>query len=228
MNGKLIAIEGIDGSGKRTQLDLLAQALESRGIETMRIGFPRYESSFGKLVAQFLNGDFGPLSAVDPHFSALLYAGNRFEAKPEIESALAAGKVILADRYIASNLAHQTARVAPERRQEFLAWLRNLEYGTYGLPAEDLILYLRVPVAEAHRLVGEKSARGYTALRHDLQEADIAHLQQASAVYDQLATQPEWFRINCTDDSGAMLPVEVIHRALATAVDSRIFSRAVT
>src|SRR6202158_50396 len=134
--GKLIALEGIDGSGKRTQLDLLAHALEARGLCLMRIAFPRYDSSFCKLAGRYLNGDFGPLEAVDPHLSALLYAGDRFEAKGEIESALAAGKIVLADRYIASNLAHQSERVPTEKRDEFFTWLRQVEYGIYGLPAE--------------------------------------------------------------------------------------------
>ena len=129
-----------------------------------------YDGFFGKLVARFLNGEFGPLAAVDPHFSALLYAGDRLESKPSIEAALASGKIVLADRYIASNLAHQGARMPTEKREEFIAWLKQLEYEVYGLPAEDLVLYLRVPAAEAHRLVGERGARDYTNLRRDLQE----------------------------------------------------------
>src|ERR1700732_4651830 len=111
--GKLIALEGIDGSGKRTQLELLSRALDARGFATVRISFPRYESFFGKLVGRFLNGDFGSVNQVDPHLSAMLYAGDRFEAKDELESALAAGKIVLADRYIGSNLAHQSERVPP-------------------------------------------------------------------------------------------------------------------
>src|ERR1700737_3341665 len=97
--GKLIALEGIDGSGKRTQLDLLAHALEARGLCIFRVAFPRYDSSFGKLAGRYLNGDFGPLGAIDPHLSALLYAGDRFEAKGEIESALSEGNIFLTDRY---------------------------------------------------------------------------------------------------------------------------------
>src|SRR6202142_3964010 len=131
---------------------------------------------FRKLVAQFLNGSFGPLEAVDPHFSALLYAGDRLESKPTIESALSSGETVLADRYIGSNLAHQGARVPPDQRQAFLAWLKRLEYEIYALPPEDLVIYLRLPVAEAHRLVGQKAARDYPTLRRDIQEADIAHL----------------------------------------------------
>ena len=222
--GKLIALEGIDGSGKRTQLDLLAHELDARGLATLRISFPRYESSFGKLVARYLNGEFGSLEAVDPHLSALLYAGDRLEAKAELESALAAGKIVLADRYIGSNLAHQSERVPPEQRDEFLAWLKRLEYGLYGLPVEDLVVYLRVPAAEAHRLVGMKSARAYTSLRHDILEADVSHLEQTSLIYDRLATEPNWVRIDCTDTvSGVLYSPEEIHRAVLQAVESRVF-----
>jgi dTMP kinase len=225
--GKLIALEGIDGSGKRTQLDLLAHALDVRGLSTFRISFPRYESFYGKLVGRYLNGKFGALSAVDSHLSALLYAGDRLEAKPEIEAALSAGKIVLADRYIASNLAHQSERVPPEQREEFLDWLKRLEYGLYGLPAEDLVIYLRVPVAEAQRLVGLKSARAYTELKRDIQEANIRHLEQTAMIYDRLATGPNWVRINCSDAvSGVLHSSEEIHRAVLQVVESRILSRA--
>jgi dTMP kinase len=224
--GKLIAIEGIDGSGKRTQLDLLARELDARGLSAVRVSFPRYESSFGKLVARYLNGEFGPLAAVDPHFSALLYANNRLEAKSELDSALAAGKIVLADRYVGSNLAHQASRVEPERREEFLAWLTHLEYTLYGLPIEDLVVYLRVPVPEAHRLIGLKSERSYTARQRDLHEADVNHLEQAAAVYDRLATQSNWARIECANAvSGVLDSPEQIHRVLLELVDTRIFSQ---
>src|SRR5437763_9041297 len=89
------------------------------GQSVYSTAFPQYDSWFGKMVGQFLNGDFGPLDTLDPHFTALLYAGDRFESKPRLESALQAGKIVLVDRYIGSNLAHQTARVAPEKRAEF-------------------------------------------------------------------------------------------------------------
>jgi len=225
--GKLIALEGIDGSGKRTQLDLLAQALEARGLSILRISFPKYESTFGKLAGRYLNGDFGPLEAVDPHLSALIYAGDRFEAKAEVESALCAGKIVLADRYIASNLAHQSQRVPPGKRDDFFAWLKHVEYSIYGLPVEDLVIYLRLPAPEAQRLIGLKAARSYTSRRHDILEADISHLEQTALIYDRLATGPNWVRIDCIDvSSGALHSPEEIHRALFKAVESRVLSQA--
>lgn len=204
--------------------------LSARGVASIEISFPRYEGFFGKLVARFLNGDFGPLPAVDPHFSALLYAGDRLESKSLIDAALASGKVVLADRYIGSNLAHQGSRVQPEKRAEFLAWLKKLEYRVYGLPVEDLVIYLRVPVAEAHRLIGEKSARQYTSLRRDLQEADEAHLEAAAALYDDLSRQPNWVKIDCmaapgaADSSAALRPPAAIHQDVLSAVEACISS----
>ncbi len=223
---KLIAIEGIDGSGKRTQIDLLSAVLEKRGIAYVRYSFPRYESSFGRLVARYLNGEFGPLEEVDAHFSSLLFAGDRFEAKTELEAALSAGKTVLADRYIGSNLAHQTARVGPQRREEFLSWLRRLEYGIYSLPVEDLVVYLRLPAVEAHRLVGLKTAREYTTLQRDLQEADLRHLEQAALVYDRLATEPNWATVECFDAAtGALRQPDAIHRAVLAALEARLANR---
>jgi dTMP kinase len=228
--GKLIVLEGIDGSGKRTQIEMLSRALDSHGIEHARVSFPRYDGFFGKLVAQFLNGDFGPLTAVDPRFSALLYAGDRLESKPEMEAALAAGKILLADRYIGSNLAHQGARVPTRKRAGFLHWLKQLEYDVYGLPREDLVIYLRVPPTEAQRLVGKKAARQYTKRKRDLQESNIAHLTEASSVYDQLARQPNWVRIDCVErpvqgGRTAAIPLrtpEAIHQEVLTAIDRRL------
>ena len=224
--GKLIVIEGIDGAGKGTQTDLLARAFEQRGIPFVKFGFPRYQSSFGHLIARFLNGEFGPLPAVDPHFSALLYAGDRFEAKPHLEAALDSGRTVVTDRYIASNLAHQAARVPAESRAEFISWIRQLEYGTYGLPVEDLLIYLRVPADEGHRLVGLKSARSYTAKSRDLQESDVLHLKEAALVYDELAQAPNWVTIECFDARSEKLrSPEEIHRDVLEAVDARVLSR---
>ena len=224
--GKFIVIEGIDGAGKGTQTDLLAHAFEQRGIPFVKFGFPRYQSSFGRLIARFLNGEFGPLPAVDPHFSALLYAGDRFEAKPHLEAALDSGRTIVTDRYIASNLAHQAARVPAESRAEFISWIRQLEYGTYGLPVEDLLIYLRVPADEGHRLVGLKSARSYTAKSRDLQESDVLHLKEAALVYDELAQAPNWVTIECFDARSEKLrSPEEIHRDVLEAVDARVLSR---
>jgi dTMP kinase len=223
--GRLIVLEGIDGSGKRTQLDALTLALARRGAAFSQVSFPNYSGFFGQLVAQYLNGQFGPLAAVDPHFSALLYAGDRLEAKPLVEATLAAGKTLLADRYVGSNLAHQGARVPRHQREAFLAWLRQLEYGVYALPAEDLVIYLRVPVAQAHSLIAQKGVRDYTNRRHDLQEADVEHLKAAAEVYEELARQSHWLKIDCFDaGAGALRAPAEIHEEILDAVAAQLSS----
>jgi dTMP kinase len=229
--GKLIAIEGIDGSGKRTQVELLRTALRGQGHSVYATGFPQYDSWFGKMVGQFLNGELGPLESVDPHFSALLYAGDRFEGKSKIEAALNQGQIVLADRYIASNLAHQTARVAPEKRPAFVEWIEHLEYGIYGLPKEDLVVYLRVPPVEAQKLVAHKSERSYTSAQKDLQEASLRHLEDTAALYDALSKRPNWTTIQCFDTkrnqmrAADTIAKEVLDQMLMTSQLSRAGGR---
>lgn len=218
--GKFIAFEGIDGSGKRTQLELLSKVLRRRGVAHVCISFPRYEGFFGRMVAQYLNGDFGKLREVDPHFSALLYAGDRLEHKAELEKHLAAGRTVIADRYVGSNLAHQTARIGARGQKKFLAWLEELEYGVYGLPRESLTIYLRVPAEKAQKLVGMKGTRKYTRKRRDIQEANLKHLKAAARIYDLLARRRKWKVVDCADKSGTgLLAPEVIHRRVLAAVE---------
>jgi dTMP kinase len=217
--GKLIAIEGIDGSGKRTQVELLEKALIASGHAVYSTGFPQYDSWFGKMVGQFLNGELGALEVVDPHFSALLYAGDRFEAKPRLEAALNQGKIVLVDRYIGSNLAHQTARVQAANRPAFVSWIEHLEYNIYNLPRETKVLYLRVPPREAQQLVTRKSARSYTTVKQDLLEASLSHLEEAAAMYDQLSRRPNWATIPCFDEvRGTMRPQKLIAAEILAAV----------
>jgi dTMP kinase len=221
--GRLIAIEGIDGSGKGTQLDLLRKALHARGVAVHATGFPHYQSWFGTMVGQFLNGKFGALESVDPHFAALLYAGDRFEAKRELTDALAQGKLVLADRYIASNLAHQSGRLPAAERAEFTAWLEHLEYDIYGLPREDRVIYLRVPPAQAQALVSKKSTRTYTTAKQDIQESSLSHLHDAAEMYDSLAKRPHWTTIECIDlATNEMRTPESISADLLDLVESTL------
>ena len=218
--GKLIAVEGIDGSGKQTQVRLLAEALQARGHRVLSTGFPQYNSWFGRMAGQFLNGDFGSIDTVDPHFAALLYAGDRFENQGPIVAALAHGDIVVADRYIASNLAHQTARSAPEKRAEFRKWIEHLEYRIYGLPKEELVLYLRVTPHHAQTLVAKKAARSYTESAHDILEASTRHLETAADIYDDLARSPNWRTIECVDlQTQAMRAPGDIAREVLAAVE---------
>jgi dTMP kinase len=225
--GKLIVLEGIDGSGKHTQLEMLARAMRERGVAHTTIDFPRYDGFFGKMVAQYLNGEFGTLAEVDAHFSALLFAGDRLENKKQLETFLGDGKLVLADRYIASNLAHQGARVPARKLAEFLRWLERLEYEVYGLPTEDLVIYLRLPATRAQKLVGRKSARSYTRRRRDLQEANLAHLKIAARIFDRLTRQRNWATVDCMENrKNELRPPEEIHRDIMDILQGRVFAAA--
>ena len=220
--GKFIAFEGIDGSGKRTQLEMLSRALRQRGVAHICVSFPRYEGFFGRMVARYLNGELGGLAEVNPHFSALLYAGDRLEHKQELERQLALGKTVLTDRYIGSNLAHQTARMPAKEQAKFLRWLETLEYEVYGLPRESSVIYLRVPAEMAQQLVGKKGLRKYTRKRRDIQEANLAHLRAAAKVYELLSRRRHWKLIDCVErDRRALLPPEMIHRRVMAAAGLR-------
>lgn len=225
--GKFIVFEGIDGSGKHTQREMLARAMRERGVPHATIDFPRYDGFFGKMVAQYLNGEFGTLAEVDAHFSALLFAGDRLENKKQLESYLADGKLVLADRYIASNLAHQGARVPRSKQAEFLRWLERLEYEVYGLPREEIVIYLRLPAPKAQKLVGQKAARQYTRRRRDLQESSLGHLQAATRIFERLARQRNWVTVNSLDERGKKLrSPEDIHRDVMAIMQARVFAHA--
>jgi dTMP kinase len=175
------------------------------------------------MVGQFLDGAFGTLEEVDAHFSALLYAGDRYESKEALWQALGSGKVVLTDRYVGSNLAHQAARVPARQRGQFIAWLKHLEYGVYGLPRETAVVYLRVPPRAAQALVARKAARAYTKKSHDLQEASLRHLEEAASVYDRLArAAPGWVTVDCFDAArSAMKTPSKVHGAVVSALESR-------
>ena len=159
----LIALEGVDGAGKGTQLELVSGLLRQAGLTIEVISFPRYRQGlFGDSVARFLNGGFGDPGAVPPHFPALLFACDRLEHRRELLEQLERADVVLADRYVASNAAYQAARLEGEERAAFLAWLLRVEYEVFELPQPALQVYLRVEVGTAQRLV----AREKTALLH--------------------------------------------------------------
>ncbi|QDT55368.1 Thymidylate kinase [Caulifigura coniformis] len=192
--GVLIAIEGIDGSGKGTQAALLRDALNARGRKTALISFPRYQDTFfGARIGDFLNGRFGSLDQVHPFLAATLFAGDRMESRSMLLEALAAHDVVILDRYVASNIAHQAAKREGAERKELARWILSLEFDVNALPRPDRTLLLDLPAATAQTLIARKNARSYTDRVADLQEADAAYLENVRQVYlDLAAEEPRW------------------------------------
>lgn len=208
----LIAIEGIDGSGKGTQAELLRQKFQDSGRRAELLSFPRYsQTRFGRSIGDFLNGRFGSLDQVSPFLASLLYAGDRFESRDLLQEAIASNDVVILDRYVASNIAHQGAKADGDQRRELIEWITQIEFDLYQLPRPDLTILLDVPPAVATRLILKKARRDYTDKPADLQEADAAYLTAVHAMYRQLARdESDWQVIDCTDGTGDVRPVEEI------------------
>jgi dTMP kinase len=211
--GKLVVLEGLDGSGKTVQLQLLKTALQERAVKFATADFPDYQSFFGKLAGRYLNGDFGDTNEVNPYLSALPYAGDRFLRKNQLLQWKEEGYIVLINRYVASNAAYHGVKLPPAERPVFTAWLKELEYVIYGIPREDLVIYFDNQVATAQKMVDQKAQREYTSDRRDIHERNAAYLHLVAEQYLHLcATEPHWVRLDIIDRaSGTLLPPDVIH-----------------
>lgn len=215
----LIALEGIDGSGKGTQSQRLLQTLRADGHRVALLSFPRYdETFFGRAIGQFLDGRFGSLDQVHPQLAALLFAGDRFESRDVITAALAEHDIVLCDRYVASNIAHQAAKLDQPQRSELQVWIAQLEFEVYALPRPGLTLLLDLPATTAQQLIAHKSARSYTDKAADLQEADAGYLQRVREVYlEMAAADPRWNRIE-VECSGKLRSIDNVADEVAAVV----------
>lgn len=212
---RLIAIEGIDGSGKGTQARRLVERLTQSGLKTELISFPRYdETFFGRRVGEFLDGRFGSLAEVHPFLVSLLFAGDRFESRPLLCAALASCDVVVLDRYVASNIAHQGAKLAGAARAALCRSIEHVEYEVFGMPRPDCVVLLDLNVAKAQELVAQKTARTYTDRQADIQEADAQYLGRVRELYLELAArESNWSIVSC-DRPGGLRPIAEITEEL--------------
>jgi dTMP kinase len=218
--GLLLAIEGIDGAGKGTQAARLAETAAGHGRRVASFSFPLYDDNpFSRAVGDYLNGEFGTADEVHPELAALLYAGDRFHARPRIVAALQDHDLVVCDRYVASNQAHQGAKLTGKERRRLLDWLEEVEFGEFALPRPQLVILLDAPVALARRLVGRKAARGYTTLEADIHEADAAHSGATREVYLELADRDGWQVVSTAGDDGGAREVDDIAAEIWTAVE---------
>lgn len=223
--GALIAIEGIDGSGKGTQAALLRDALTSRGLKTALISFPRYqETFFGARIGDFLNGRFGSLNEVHPFLAATLFAGDRLESRPMLIESLETHDVVVLDRYVASNIAHQAAKRRGDERRTLAQWILNLEFSVNKLPRPDLAILLDLPASTAQTLIAKKNARTYTDRAADLQEADAAYLEDVRQVYLALAAEDPHWNIIHVEHLGTLRSIDEVSTEVLTLVQSAITS----
>jgi len=209
--GMLVVIDGIDGSGKSTQIELLKKKLN---FET--ISFPRYEDNlYGKLVKRYLEGEFGSINEVDPYLLALAYAGDRVLAKSQIKKWLNEGKLVLTNRYVSASKAHLGANLPENQREEFFRWLDQLEYKENKIPKEDLVILLTVDPK-----IGQKNVQGVHG--PDIHEENLKHLEDANKIYLGLAKKENnWYVVDCMkgDQMGSQ---EEIHQEILKILHDKI------
>lgn len=213
--GKLIVIDGIDGSGKATQVRLLEERLKKEGVKIKTIDFPRYEENFfGKLIGEYLSGIYGDFIKVDPKLASVLYAADRFESSVKIKEWLDKGYIVLADRYATANQIHQGGKISNlKKRKEFLDFLDKMEYEVFQIPRPDLVIYLDVPFEVSKVWLQKKVAlrkKTYLKGRKDVAEDNLMHLKNSRESALLLEKQNKnWQKVVCCKGNVCLLPEQV-------------------
>ncbi|MBI2594591.1 dTMP kinase, partial [Candidatus Curtissbacteria bacterium] len=185
--GKFIVFEGADGTGKTTQAKFLYHYLKKRKVPAEFISFPRYaDNLWGKLVRRYLDGEFGNISSVNPYLASVLYAGDRLLASEKIRKWLAQGKTVVCDRYMASNIAHQAAKIKDQKLKiKYIKWLEDFEFGQNKIPKPDLVILLTIPTEVAQKFMRLRKL--------DIHEKDIRYQMLVAKAFEEYArTQKSW------------------------------------
>lgn len=226
-----IVIEGLDGSGKSTQLKLLKQYLNENQITFKYLHFPRTdEGVFGDLVSRFLRGDLGKIDQVDPYLVGLIYAGDRNDAKHLINQWKEEVDLVIVDRYVYSNMAFQGAKLNNDADKNALRqWLDNLEYKHYQIPKPDLSLFLDVPFSFTEKSltnVRQGDDRDYLQGKTDIHEADLSFQEKVRQEYLSLvATDKTFKQLNCYNEQMHMLqPDQIFEKIITELKNNRIIA----
>ncbi len=212
MNGTLFVIEGVDGSGKATQTDLLYQALQKQDKPVRKVSFPNYDSPSSSLIKMYLNGEFGSdPQSVNAFATSVFFAVDRFASfRKDWQPFYENGGIVIADRYVTSNLVHQAGKIAEAAEKErYVHWLSDLEYNIFGLPRPDCVIFLDMPPAYSLRLRQQRNTLKQ-GLTQDIHEADQQYLQQAYENATAIAQHQQWHRINCVAND-QIRSIEEIH-----------------
>ncbi len=217
MKGKLIVIEGLDGSGKATQAKLLALALEENGERVKKITFPDYESDSSALVRMYLHGEFGSRPGdVNAYAASAFYAVDRFASyKKDWGEVYQSGGLIIADRYATSNGIHQCSKLDESEWDEYLKWLDDFEYKKLGIPAPDTVIYLKADTDISQKLMSGRY--GGDESKKDIHEGDIEYLRRSQKAAAYCAQKLGWKTVECVQD-GKMRTIEDIHNEIMTLI----------
>ena len=215
--GKLIVLEGTDGSGKATQTQALFARLEQEGYPLQKIDFPQYNEDSSSLIKMYLGGQFGDKpSDVNAYAASTFYAVDRYASyKKSWGDFYHNGGVVLADRYTTANAVHQGSKLFGKEREDYLNWLFDFEYRLMELPMPDLVIYLEVPVEVTSKNMEKRETETNTT--SDIHEKDKEYLNACRIAAGEAADRFGWKRIACTKD-GKMRSIEDIHEDVYSAV----------
>ncbi|WP_241963598.1 hypothetical protein [Gordonibacter sp. 28C] len=206
----MMAIEGLDGSGKETQTRLLESRLRELGLDVVSLSFPRYGQTSAVLVEEYLGGSFGASpKSVNAYGASSFFAMDRFASYlREWKKLYERCDVFLADRYVMSNAIHQCSKLPCEEWDGFLEWLFDFEFGKLGLPKPDKVFYLHLPVKESQRLLAQRCQSD--GLLMDIHERDVEHLRKSQAAAEHCCGRYGWEQVECLDN-GKLRRIEDIH-----------------
>lgn len=218
--GILIAIDGVDASGKQTQTELLKKRLIEDGKNIKAVSFPAYDNPSSTLVKMYLNGDFGEKpSDVNAYATSTFFAADRFATyRTDWGKDYNSGTIILADRYVSSNLIHQASKIDNSaEKDKFLTWLDDLEHNIYGLPRPDVTIFLDMPPEYGVMLMKDRANKSNGTDKKDIHESDFSYLETSynNAVY--VAERFSWKRVSCVKD-GEIRSVEDIHNDIYSII----------
>ncbi len=215
--GKLIVIDGTDGSGKATQVDLLMKHLRKEGHKVKIVDFPEYyKNFFGEFIGHCLSEQYYNFLHVHPKIASVLYAADRWESSRELEEWLKKGYIVIANRYVSANQIHQAGKIkSSKKRDDFMKWLDNMEYEVFHIPRPDLTLYLSLPINIVLKLLKDRESskmkREYLKKGKDVHEADVNFLINSRKSALKLEKEiPNFIKIECSNKSG-ILSREAIH-----------------
>ncbi|MDR1552275.1 MAG: dTMP kinase [Prevotellaceae bacterium] len=211
-----IALEGLDGAGKSTQIKLLENYFENKNKRNKYLHFPRFDTPFfGEMIAKFLRGDFGKINDVNPYIVALLFAHDRRDASQTIYNWLNQNHNVIVDRYVYSNIGYQCAKIADkDERNALRNWILALEYDYFKIPKPDISIFLDVPFAFTEDRLNEArngNDRDYLNGKQDIHEENLELQRRVREIYiEQKDTDANFKVINCTFENGNMLAPQQI------------------
>ena len=211
--GKLIVIEGTDGSGKSTQFRLLTDRLESEQVKFQKLVFPQYSEPSSALIRMYLGGEFGKSpSDVNAYAASAFYSVDRYASYRKVWGKwYEEGGLVVSDRYTTSNAVHQASKEPEDKREDFLNWLYDFEYDKLGLPRPDLVIYLDVPTDFTEKMLRHRETETHT--QADIHELDMQYLATCRRMGRAAAEHYGWTVIRCVRD-GAMRSIEDIHEEI--------------